>query len=78
MTSATNEQSMKQPSLGTDFSNEYIAELWRMKRMAVVTIQSPFAWDGLLYVTSGSSGGQVSPSLPKTLMTGRLQDKGII
>ena len=27
ITSATSEQSMKQPSLGTDFSNEYIAEL---------------------------------------------------
>ena len=26
-----------------------------------MTIQSPFAWDGLLYVTSGSSGGQVKP-----------------
>jgi outer membrane protein assembly factor BamB len=36
-------------------------ELWHMKRMASVTIQSPFAWDGLLYVTSGSSGGQDKP-----------------
>lgn len=36
-------------------------ELWRMKRMAVVTIQSPFAWNGRLFVTSGSSGGQNKP-----------------
>lgn len=31
-------------------------ELWRMNRMAVGTIQSPFAWNGLLYVTSGTPG----------------------
>ena len=36
-------------------------ELWQMKRMAGVAIQSPFAWDGLLYVTSGSSGGRNKP-----------------
>jgi outer membrane protein assembly factor BamB len=36
-------------------------ELWRMKRLAVVTIQSPFAWNGRLFVTSGSSGGQNKP-----------------
>jgi outer membrane protein assembly factor BamB len=36
-------------------------ELWHMKRMAGVAIQTPFAWDGLLYVTSGSSGGENKP-----------------
>ncbi len=36
-------------------------ELWTMKRMHGVAIQSPFAWDGLLYVTSGSSGGENKP-----------------
>jgi len=37
------------------------SELWHMNRMAVVAIQSPFAWNGLLYVTSGSSGGENKP-----------------
>jgi outer membrane protein assembly factor BamB len=36
-------------------------ELWRMKRMAVTVIQSPFAWNGLLFVSSGSSGGENKP-----------------
>jgi len=36
-------------------------ELWRMERMATTTIQSPFAWGGRLFVTSGSSGGQNKP-----------------
>lgn len=36
-------------------------ELWQMKRMAAVSIQSPFAWDGILYVTAGSSGGENRP-----------------
>jgi outer membrane protein assembly factor BamB len=36
-------------------------ELWQMKRMSGSPIQTPFAWDGLLYVTSGSSGGQNKP-----------------
>ena len=31
-------------------------ELWRMSRMAVSAIQSPFAWEGMLYVTSGAGG----------------------
>jgi outer membrane protein assembly factor BamB len=31
-------------------------ELWRMGGMAGMPIQSPFAWGGLLYATSGSSG----------------------
>jgi outer membrane protein assembly factor BamB len=31
-------------------------ELWRLSGMAGMPIQSPFAWNGLLYVTSGSSG----------------------
>jgi outer membrane protein assembly factor BamB len=33
-------------------------ELWRMHGMATMTIQSPFVWDGHLFVTSGSSGQQ--------------------
>ena len=37
------------------------SELWRMSRMSAMTIQSPFSWDGLLYVTSGVSGDQVKP-----------------
>ncbi len=37
------------------------SELWRMKRMAVVAIQSPFAWNDLLFVSSGSSAGQNRP-----------------
>ena len=36
-------------------------ELWRMHRMAGTAIQTPFAWDGLLYVTSGSSAGDNRP-----------------
>ena len=36
-------------------------ELWRMSRFSRMTIQSPFAWDGLLYVTSGSSGDRNKP-----------------
>ena len=36
-------------------------ELWRMSRFPQITIQSPFAWDGLLYVTSGVAGEQNKP-----------------
>ena len=36
-------------------------ELWRMSRMAAVPIQSPFSWNGLLYVTSGSASDQNKP-----------------
>ena len=36
-------------------------ELWSMQRMATVSIQSPFALDGILYVSSGSSGGDERP-----------------
>jgi outer membrane protein assembly factor BamB len=36
-------------------------EIWRMKRMSLSSIQSPFAWDGFLYLTSGGSGGQNKP-----------------
>ena len=36
-------------------------ELWRMSRFSQMTIQSPFAWDGLLYVTSGVAGEQNKP-----------------
>ena len=32
-----------------------------MHGMATVTIQSPFAWGGRLFVTSGSSGGEDKP-----------------
>ncbi len=32
------------------------AELWRMSRFSMMSIQSPFAWNGLLYVTSGTAG----------------------
>ncbi len=32
-----------------------------MSRMSRMTIASPFAWDGLLYVTSGSAGEQNKP-----------------
>ena len=31
-------------------------ELWRMARMAQFSIASPFAYDGLLFVTSGVQG----------------------
>jgi len=37
------------------------AELWRMKRMAGRTIQSPFAWNDLLYLTSGTPGESNRP-----------------
>ena len=30
-------------------------ELWRMSRNSLMAIQSPFAWDGMLFVTSGQS-----------------------
>jgi hypothetical protein len=36
-------------------------ELWRMKRMAQGTVQSPFAWNDLLYVTSGTPGESNRP-----------------
>ena len=36
-------------------------ELWNMKRMAGSPIQSPFAWEGVLYVTSGTQGGRNKP-----------------
>jgi outer membrane protein assembly factor BamB len=36
-------------------------ELWRMSRFSRMTIQSPFAWDGLLYVTSGAGGDRNKP-----------------
>lgn len=36
-------------------------ELWRMSRFANMAIQSPFAYDGLLYVTSGTKGEDNKP-----------------
>ena len=36
-------------------------ELWRMKRMGAVAIQSPFAWNERLYVASGTSGDDNRP-----------------
>jgi outer membrane protein assembly factor BamB len=36
-------------------------ELWRMSRMSRMTIQSPFAWDGLVYVTSGAPAEENKP-----------------
>jgi outer membrane protein assembly factor BamB len=36
-------------------------ELWRMSRMSLMSIQSPFAWNGMLYVTSGQAGEPVKP-----------------
>ncbi len=35
--------------------------LWRMSRMGGSPIQSPFAWNGSLYVASGASGGDQRP-----------------
>jgi outer membrane protein assembly factor BamB len=37
------------------------SELWRMKRMGAVAIQSPFAWNDLLFLTSGTSGDDNKP-----------------
>ena len=36
-------------------------ELWRIRRMGGVAIQSPFAWNDLLFVTSGTSGDDNKP-----------------
>jgi outer membrane protein assembly factor BamB len=36
-------------------------ELWRMSRMAMMAIQSPFAWDGMVYVASGAARGETRP-----------------
>jgi outer membrane protein assembly factor BamB len=36
-------------------------ELWRLNRMGGVAIQSPFAWNDLLFVTSGSGGDDNKP-----------------
>jgi outer membrane protein assembly factor BamB len=36
-------------------------ELWRLNRMGGVAIQSPFAWNDLLFVTSGSGGDDNRP-----------------
>jgi outer membrane protein assembly factor BamB len=30
-------------------------ELWRMSRLSMMAIQSPFSWDGLVYLTAGSA-----------------------
>ena len=35
--------------------------LWHMKRMAGSPIQSPFAWEGRLFISAGASGGQYRP-----------------
>ena len=36
-------------------------ELWRITRMGAVAIQSPFAWNDVLFVTSGTSGDDNKP-----------------
>lgn len=36
-------------------------ELWRLNRMAAVSIQSPFAWNGLLFVAAGAGGDDNRP-----------------
>jgi outer membrane protein assembly factor BamB len=36
-------------------------ELWRLNRMGGVAIQSPFAWNDMLFVTSGSGGDDTRP-----------------
>lgn len=36
-------------------------ELWRIKRMGGVAIQSPFAWNDILFVTSGTAGDDNKP-----------------
>ncbi len=37
------------------------SELWRTERMGAVAIQSPFAWNDVLFVTSGTSGDDNKP-----------------
>ena len=37
------------------------AELWRMNRMGGYAIQSPFAWNDFLFVTSGAGGDDNRP-----------------
>jgi outer membrane protein assembly factor BamB len=37
------------------------SELWRLERMGAVAIQTPFAWAGVLYLTSGTSGDDNKP-----------------
>lgn len=36
-------------------------ELWRLSGLAQTAIQTPFSWDGLLYVASGAAGEPVRP-----------------
>ena len=36
-------------------------ELWRIKRMGAVAIQSPFAWNDILFMTSGTGGDDNKP-----------------
>ena len=36
-------------------------ELWRMNRMGAVAIQSPFAWNDILFLTSGTPGDDHKP-----------------
>jgi outer membrane protein assembly factor BamB len=36
-------------------------ELWRIRRMGAVAIQSPFAWNDVLFLTSGTSGDTNKP-----------------
>ena len=38
-------------------------ELWRIQRMGAVAIQSPFAWNDILYMTSGTGGDDNKPNV---------------
>ena len=66
-------------------------ELWRIKRMGAVAMQSPFAWNDILFMTSGTSGddnkpivairaggsGDITPPTRKTRMSTSCGTNGI-
>jgi outer membrane protein assembly factor BamB len=48
------------PAVATSYSLDG-RELWRINRMGAVAIQSPFAWNDILFVTSGTGGDDHRP-----------------
>jgi outer membrane protein assembly factor BamB len=51
-------------TIGPGFAISYDAdgkELWRLPMQSAITIASPFAWNGTLYLTSGAGGEPTRP-----------------
>jgi outer membrane protein assembly factor BamB len=60
-----NDQRTEVVAVGTGFAVSYDPatgkELWRLPINSPVSIASPFAWDGILYVSAGAGGGPARP-----------------